>query len=269
MTCEICNFKNPKGTATAVIIKNGKLLLLKRKEEPFLGKWDFPGGYMNQRETPAEAVTREVKEELGVEAKVDFINWLPGTASWKSEVFPILSHAYLVDINDEVILNKKENSDYIWQDIDNIKSEEIAFDSNQSIVKYLQKNLVNFSELKELISQLDSSVKIKEINFYRSLLNGYFSKKVVDGKLVGVGWIYPRQTLLRKQAVLEDIIVDQNHRKKGYGEAITIDLIRWAKENGIEVIELTTNPKRIAANSLYQKLGFNLHPTNHYLYMAQ
>ena len=243
--------------------------MLKRKEEPFSGKWDLPGGYMNQGETPTEAVVREVKEELGVKSKVDFINWFPGTAFWKSEVFPVLSHAYLVEIQDEIILNKEENSDYIWQKINDIKYEDIAFDSNQLIVKYLQKNLINFLELKELISQLDPSANIDEINFYRSLLNGYFSKKIIDGKLIGVGWIYSRQTLLRKQAVIEDIIVDQNHRKKGYGEEITVELIRWAKENGVQVIELTTNPLRIAANGLYQKLGFNLHPTNHYLYKVQ
>lgn len=269
MNCEICNFKNPKGVVTAVIIKNGKLLLLKRKEEPFLGKWDLPGGYMNQDETPEKALIREVKEELGVEGRADFINWFPGTAFWESEIFYVLSHAYLIEIKDEIILNKEENSDYTWQNINDIKPEEIAFDSNQSIIKYLQNNFINFLELKELINQLDSSANIEEINFYRSLLNGYFSKKIVDGKLVGVGWIYPRQTLLRKQAVIEDIIVDQNHRKKGYGQEITIDLIRWAKENGVEMIELTTNSKRLAANSLYQKLGFNLHPTNHYLYTVE
>jgi len=269
MNCEICNFKNPKGAVSAVIIKNGKLLLLKRKEEPFLGKWDFPGGYMNQGETPEQTVVREVKEELGVKAMVDFIDWFPGTASWKSETFSVLTHAYLVETKDEISLNKDENSDFSWQDLSEINAEEIAFDSNRDIVKYLQKNFVNFSELKELIGQLDDSAKVDEINFYRSLLNGYFSKKIIDGKLIGVGWIYTRQTLLRKQAVLEDIIVDQNHRKKGYGEEITIDLMRWAKENGVEMIELTTNPMRVAANSLYQKLGFKLHPTNHYLYKVE
>lgn len=269
MICEICNFKNPKGAVTAVIIKNGKLLLLKRKEEPFLGEWDFPGGYMNAGETPTEAIAREIQEELGVKCRVDFINWFPGTANWKSETFPVLSHAYLVEIRDEIILNKKENSNYTWQDINDIKPEEIAFDSNQSIIKYLKRNLINFLELKNLISQLDPSVNIEEINFYRSLFNGYFSKKIIDDKLIGVGWIYPRQTLLRKQAVIEDIIVDEKHRKKGYGKEITIDLIRWARENGVQVIELTTNQKRIAANSLYQKLGFNLHPTNHYLYTVE
>jgi len=266
MKCEICNFDNPKGSATALIIKEGKLLLLKRKEEPFLGQWDLPGGYMDQKETPEQSILRELKEELGVNAKVDFIGWFPGKAFWKSEEFPVLNHAFLAEVEGDIKLNTNENEEYSWQDIKNISPEEIAFDSNQDIIKYLQRNLIDFFDLKAIIKQLDSSAKINEVNFYRSLLNGYLSKKIVDGKLVGAGWIYARQTLLRKQAVLEDIIVDGKYRGKGYGEEITSDLIRWAKENGVEVIELTTNPSRTAANGLYQKLGFKLHPTNHYLY---
>ena len=80
-----------------------------------------------------------------------------------------------------------------------------------------------------------------------------------------MGWIFPRQTMLRNQAVVEDMIVDESQRGKGLGEKILRNLIDWAKKEGVEVVELTTNPKRVAANSLYQKVGFKLHPTNHYL----
>ena len=82
---------------------------------------------------------------------------------------------------------------------------------------------------------------------------------------MGMGWIFPRRTLLRKQAVVEDMIVNEKYRGRGLGEKILLDLISWAKKQKIEVIELTTNSKRVAANSLYQKIGFKLHPTNHYL----
>ncbi len=45
--CELCDFNNPKGAVTCIIIKDGKVLVLKRKENPFKGKFGFPGGYMN------------------------------------------------------------------------------------------------------------------------------------------------------------------------------------------------------------------------------
>ncbi|MDP3947255.1 MAG: GNAT family N-acetyltransferase [bacterium] len=263
MDCELCGFDNPKATATAVVIRDRKLLVLKRAEEPFRGKWDLPGGYMSGGELPDEALKRELREELGVECSLDFIGWFPGTAMWKGETFSILSHAYLAELKGEISLNH-ENSHYAWIPLHEVK--EVAFDSNQRILEFIkQKFGIDYPSLIALISQLDSSARVSEINFYRSTLNGYMSKKIVDGKLVGVGWIFPRRTFLRKQAVIEDVVVDQTERGKGYGEEITLDLIRWARENGVEVIELTSGSHRIPANKLYQKVGFTLHPTNHYL----
>ena len=269
MNCELCKFNNPRGTATAVVIQESKLLLLKRSSEPFKNAWDLPGGYMQQGETPETALTRELKEELGTDCELDFIGWFPGTAFLNGEQFAILSHTYLAELTGKIELDQQENSTYQWTDIDNIDPAKIAFDSNQDIVKFVKnKFAIDYSTLKELINQLDGSAEIREINFYRSLLNGYISKKIVEGKLIGVGWIFTRRTLLRKQAVIEDVVVDQNERGKGYGEEITRDLMRWAKENGVETIELTSGSHRVAANNLYKKLGFKLHPTNHYLYQV-
>jgi len=61
------------------------------------------------------------------------------------------------------------------------------------------------------------------------------------------------------------MIVDLDYRGRGLGEKILLNLIAWARKKGIEVVELTTNPKRVAANNLYKKIGFKLHETNHYL----
>ena len=43
------------------------VLLIKRKYEPFKGKWAIPGGFVLQEETLEEAVERELKEETGIE----------------------------------------------------------------------------------------------------------------------------------------------------------------------------------------------------------
>ncbi len=270
MNCEICAFKNPKGTVTAVIIRDGKLLLLKRNEEPFKGEWDLPGGYMSANESPEDTIHKEIKEELGVQCKADFIGWFPGTASWKDSSFPILNHAYFVELEGEIVLDKNENSEYQWVSLDQVDPSSIAFDSNKKIAQHIKEKFsVDFKTLQELIRQLDASAVVNEGNFYRSLLSGHVSKKIVDGRLVGVGWIFSRRTFLRKQAVIEDVVVDEKERGKGYGEDITVDLMRWAKETGVEMIELTSGSHRIPANELYKKVGFQLHPTNHYLYKVE
>lgn len=268
MDCELCKFNNPKGTTTAVIIKDGKLLVLKRLEEPFKDMWDLPGGYMHADELPEESLKRELKEELGSDANLTFIGWFVGTATWQDQKFSVLSHAFLAELTSEIKLNRDENAEYEWQPINDIIS--IAFDSNQKILEFVKKKMaVDIRAVKELIPQLDNSANIDEQNFYKALLNGYVSKKFVDGKFVGMGWIFPRQTLLRRQAVIEDMIVDDSQRGKGFGEEIVLDLLHWAKENNMEMVELTSGSHRIPANKLYQKVGFVLHPTNHYLYKVQ
>lgn len=57
----------------AVISKDGKILAAQRKEESSLGGfWEFPGGKIEENETPREALTREIKEEL--EAEIDIFD---------------------------------------------------------------------------------------------------------------------------------------------------------------------------------------------------
>ena len=56
--------------AGAIIKVEGKLLLLKRNHEPFLGSWNLPAGYVNANESPRHAVQREVEEECGFKVDV-------------------------------------------------------------------------------------------------------------------------------------------------------------------------------------------------------
>ncbi len=262
--CELCKYENPKPTTSAVIIKNGKLLLAKRIDEPFAGEWDFFGGYLNKNESPEDGIKREVKEELGVDSETTFLGSFTGMASYHDYEYPVINFAYLVELKGEPILDTKENSDMTWVSLKDLKT--IAFDSNKEILKFVKEKLTfDLDQVKELVRQLDPSAVVNEQSLYKAMFDGYISKIEENGKLLGMGWIFPRQTLLRRQAVVEDMIVDESQRGKGYGEKILLDLIDWAKKQGIEVVELTTNPKRLAANALYQKVGFKLHVTNHYL----
>jgi ADP-ribose pyrophosphatase YjhB (NUDIX family) len=57
----------------ALVMKDEKLLLVRRAQEPGKGYWTNPGGYIEQLEPIQETVVREVLEESGIVAEVSGI----------------------------------------------------------------------------------------------------------------------------------------------------------------------------------------------------
>ncbi len=62
--------KKPSIAVDGVLIKNKKVLLIKRKKEPFKGKWALPGGFVEYGERVEDAIIREFEEEVGMKAKI-------------------------------------------------------------------------------------------------------------------------------------------------------------------------------------------------------
>ena len=55
----------------AIIVKDGKVFSAKRAYGFLKGKWEFPGGKIQEGETPEQALIREIKEELDSEIAID------------------------------------------------------------------------------------------------------------------------------------------------------------------------------------------------------
>lgn len=73
LVCQICSFifyQDPKVVAGTVFMLDGGIVLLKRGVEPALGKWVFPGGYVDRGESVREAAVRETKEECQLDVKL-------------------------------------------------------------------------------------------------------------------------------------------------------------------------------------------------------
>ncbi len=61
----------------AAIVRDGRVLAARRTTPPeAAGRWEFPGGKVEQGETPEAALAREIDEELG--CAVEVTGWLPG-----------------------------------------------------------------------------------------------------------------------------------------------------------------------------------------------
>ncbi|MFN8387623.1 MAG: GNAT family N-acetyltransferase [Anaerolineales bacterium] len=67
------------------------------------------------------------------------------------------------------------------------------------------------------------------------------------------------------RAVIEDVVVDEKYRNRGIAKAMMTRAIELAREAGASNISLTSNPKREAANLLYQRMGFQKRETNLYI----
>jgi 8-oxo-dGTP diphosphatase len=74
LVCPACGwvyYPQLKVSAAALLEKDGKLLLVRRKQEPWAGYWYLPAGYVEADEDPSLAAERELFEETGLHARAE------------------------------------------------------------------------------------------------------------------------------------------------------------------------------------------------------
>lgn len=77
------------------------------------------------------------------------------------------------------------------------------------------------------------------------------------------------RTPTNKHAWIEDVVVDQNVRNQGIGEALTRAGLELAFRSGVKNVDLTSRSSRVAANRLYQRMGFKKRSTNLYRFTLE
>jgi len=88
---------------------------------------------------------------------------------------------------------------------------------------------------------------------------------ILDGKkVIGTGTLIVATKFRGNYAYIEDMMVDESYRGQGLGTKLGEALIKAAKKRKVTTIELSARPERVAANALYQKLGFEKKDTNVY-----
>ncbi len=117
----------------AVIEKDDKIFCAQRNlAKSQGGKWEFPGGKIEEGETNEEALVREISEEFDTDIVVDKYIM---TVEHDYPTFHITMHAYLCSlVNGELTL--KEHNDSIWLTKENLLTLDWA-DADKPIVKKL------------------------------------------------------------------------------------------------------------------------------------
>jgi len=84
------------------------------------------------------------------------------------------------------------------------------------------------------------------------------------GHILATGTLCIKHTLEFTIADIESVVVSSKCRGRGYGKELMIAMVEAAKKINVHHIQLTSNPARLAANQLYQVLGFERYETNCY-----
>ena len=84
------------------------------------------------------------------------------------------------------------------------------------------------------------------------------------GHILATGTLCIKHTLEFTIADIESVVISSKCRSRGYGKELMIAMVEAAKKMNVHHIQLTSNPARVAANRLYQELGFERYETNCY-----
>ncbi len=132
-------------------------------------------------------------------------------------------------------------------------------DYSIGLTEAINRLLVQLNEA--AVALTDQDVK----NMIASSANKFFvAKESGNKKIVGMITLIVFQSAFTKKGIIEDVVVDKEYRGKGIGTKLISCAISEARKEGTTCIDLTSNPRRIAANKLYQHLGFKKRDTNVY-----
>ena len=129
-------------------------------------------------------------------------------------------------------------------------------------------------ELLDALTRLIPQLKISSPRLTRDDVAALVSSDAVTlltarsdaGILVGMLTLIVYRVPTGVRARIEDVVVDESARGQGIAVALVERALEVARAKGADGVALTSNPRRAAANRLYQKVGFKKWETNVYFY---
>ncbi len=121
-------------TTDALIVENGKIVLIKRGTVPFKGVWALPGGFVDSQETAEEACVREAEEETGLDVKIERLVGVFSSPGRDPERGTI-AIAYLCNVAGGKLLGGDDAEEAKWFSL--VSLPKLAFDHGEIIGKML------------------------------------------------------------------------------------------------------------------------------------
>ena len=121
--------------------------------------------------------------------------------------------------------------------------------------------------LEELLNQLTPQPSTLSEQTLRAVLDNSASHLYLleeENRVVGMLTLGIYHSPTGSKGGIEDVVVDDACRGRGYGRMLVAHAIAEARKAGVAQLMLTSNPLRVAANKLYQAMGFERKETNCY-----
>lgn len=140
-SCDQTYYANPKPCVELAIFNDkGEVLLAERAHEPWKGKYDMPGGFIDIGERAEVAVLRELKEELDLDAdavtKPKFLRTYLGDYVWGKETYKNIILLFVSRLkSDQEILAQDDVASTKWISPDDINREDLSL---QELYDYIQ-----------------------------------------------------------------------------------------------------------------------------------
>ncbi len=126
------------------------------------------------------------------------------------------------------------------------------------------------SAFAERVSSLASQLRAEPIVVTREWLleltafpKTWFLVAQVEDEVVGMLTLSAFPRVSGWTPWIEGVVTDQAMRGRGIGRALMEQAVAICRAEGLETVNLSSRPERIAANALYASLGFDKVPTNY------
>ncbi len=126
-----------------------------------------------------------------------------------------------------------------------------------------------FDEIKQLMAELSERVVFTERELKNVLADANCHLYVIinEDHIIGCASLCIFHSPTGRKASVEDVVVSSSFRGQHLGRQLLQHIIDQAKSFAPVELHLTSNPKRVSANCLYQSLGFQKKETNCYRMM--
>ena len=129
--CSFTYFHNVASAAGTILECDGKIVLIRRKQEPGKGMLDLPGGFTDPDETAEDGAKREIKEELKIDVgPLRYLGSYPNTYEYRNVSYHSCDLLFCCEIEAlPTTFDETEVEELVFMDPFEIPDDEVAFES--------------------------------------------------------------------------------------------------------------------------------------------